>query len=305
MSDSAPWNAPLPFTQVLDEALRLSRRHWRTILVPVAIPLATAAGLMPLMQGLMYRTMSGDNAIPDLRTMFGALGGFILATLLFLVVYFWAHFALFVAAAEAAAGRTPSMSRAWLFPLRLPALGTYLLWLLAVAVGLVLCCAPGIYVWMIFGLFVPVMVLESRFGPDALRRSVALTTYNPTGAFTADPRVKVFAVGAASWLVGLALTMVVQLPMMAVQQLYMLHAMSNGADKNPGAMLANMAWLQVPSQMVGVAIQTLTQLFLAFGMALLYFDSRNRKEGTDLETAIAELGSDKVTDSDTREGAAG
>jgi hypothetical protein len=292
MSDTAHTN-PIPFTQILDEALKLSRRHLKSILLPIALPLAVLGGLVPLMQGFLYRSMpmggTADSPIPDFRLMLGAGVGFLVVMVLFMVVLFWAYFALFVAAAEVVAGRALSLSRAWLFPLRLPALGTYVLWLLAVTLGFVLCCIPGIYVGLIFGLFVPVMVLESRFGPDALRRSVALTTYNPTGAFTADPRVKIFAVGAVSWLVGMALSFVVQLPMIVVQQVYMLHAMSSGGDKNPGAMMANVAWMQIPSQMVGMGIQTLTQLYIAFGMALLYFDCKNRKEGTDIEKAIADL----------------
>jgi hypothetical protein len=293
MTDAAHTNAPIPFTQILDEALKLSRRHLKSILLPISIPVAGAAGLMTLSQGFMYLSMpmggDPDGAIPDFRNMLGAGIGVFVAVLLFFVVTIWGHLALLVATTEVVAGRPVSMSRAWLFPIRLPALGTTMLWWLALVIGFVLCCVPGLYVWMIFGLFVPVMVLESRFGPDALRRSTSLTTYNPTGAFTADPRVKIFVVGAVSWLVGMALSIVVQMPMMIVQQVYMFHAMSSGGDKNPGEMMAKMIWLQVPSQMLGAAIQLLTQLYMAFGVALLYFDCRNRKEGTDLEKALADL----------------
>ena len=50
-----------------------------------------------------------------------------------------------------------------------------------------------------------------------------------------------------------------------------------------------MIWLQAPSNMVGALAQTAVQLYIAFGLTLLYLDIRGRKEGFDLEAGIARL----------------
>jgi hypothetical protein len=293
MSEPAPPRAPVPFTQILDDALKLSRRHLKSILLPVAVPVAISAGLLPIAQGVMYSGMPmGQGSVLNPAVLMGAGALFLAALLLLMVVQYVASVAVMVAACDVVAGRPVSMSRAWRFPLRLATMGTSFLAGLIYVVGFLLCCLPGLYVMLVLSFIVPVMVLESTFGPDALRRSNALASYNPTGAFTADPRVKVFVVIVVSALVGMALSFVVQFPMMIVQQLFMFHEMSSGGDKNLGLMMARVSWLQVPAQMVGAAVQLLTRLYMAFGLALLYFDARNRKEGTDLEAAIADLSAD-------------
>ena len=54
-----PLAPSLPFRQILDEAVRQTRRHFRRIYPYVAIPLVLVAGSVPLAQGLLYR-----NALP-------------------------------------------------------------------------------------------------------------------------------------------------------------------------------------------------------------------------------------------------
>jgi len=289
MSDLAT-GAPIPFTQILDESLKLTMRHVRTILLPIAIPVSLIAGLMPLAQGFLYRGMPMQpGAVPNLAVLASAGIAFFAVMLLFMATQYAAGVATIVAAATVVAGKPLSLREAWLFPFRLSPLGTMLLVGLATILGTLLCCLPGIYVGLVLSLTIPVMVFETQYGPDAMRRSYALTTYNPSGDFTADPRVKIFVLGVVTTLVGMALSFVVQIPAMIVQQVFMLHAMSQAGDKDLAGVMAKVAWMQVPTQMIAAAIQRLTGLYMAFGVALLYVDARNRKEGTDLEQAIDRL----------------
>jgi hypothetical protein len=283
-------HSPIPFTQLLDDALKLSRRNLRPILVPISIPVAISAGLLPLAQGLLYKSMPmSPGAGPNLAALMTSGAAFFGAFLVFMAVQYVANGATFVAACDVVAGRPLSMRRAWLFPFRPATFATVLLTALAGLVGLMLCCLPAIYVGVVLSLTMPVMVLESVFGVDALRRSLSLASYNPTRTLTADPRVKIFVVLVVSMLVGMALSFVVQFPMMIVQQVFMLHSMSSGEGRKPAELMVKLAWLQVPTQMLSAVIQLLTRLYAAFGLALLYFDCKNRREGTDLERAIDEL----------------
>ena len=45
-------------------------------------------------------------------------------------------------------------------------------------------------------------------------------------------------------------------------------------------------WLQVPGQFLNALATTAVQLYVCFGIALLFFDARGRKEGSDLRSEI-------------------
>ncbi len=52
-----------------------------------------------------------------------------------------------------------------------------------------------------------------------------------------------------------------------------------------------MIWLQVPSNALGMAARVTVSLYLSFALGMLFLDLRRRREGADLEAAIAELAS--------------
>lgn len=64
----------------------------------------------------------------------------------------------------------------------------------------------------------------------------------------------------------------------------------SGADPNALLYDARWLWFQVPATLLGSLAQSAVVLYLSFGMALLYFDVRRRREGDDLEAALDELG---------------
>jgi hypothetical protein len=251
----------------------------------VAFPVALAAAAIPVAQGFMMQAVpeAGSPRFPLSVVGFGAV------MVVYLLVYYFGYGALFAAAVDALAQRPVSMRRAWGLMLRPRILGTLLLLTLAAGLGMVMCLVPGIYLGLLWSLALPVMVEEGLFGVAALRRSAELTRYNPQRELDADPRFKVFVIIMVGTLIGWVIGMLVQLPMIVIQQVLMLRDIAGGQRPDPARLMAKLMWLQVPSQMLGMLTQTAVHLYMCFGLGLLFFDVKGRKEGLDLEAAVARL----------------
>jgi hypothetical protein len=254
----------------------------------VAFPVALAAAAIPVVQGFMMQGLPASGTSGP-RLPGAGFAGFGVVMVAYLLVYYLGYGALFAAAVDAVAQRPISMRRAWRLMLRPRILGTLLLLTLATILGLVLCVVPGIYLGLLFSLTIPVMVEESVFGVTALRRSAELTRYNPQRQMDADPRIKVFVIVMVGTLIGWVVGMLVQLPMIVIQQVMMLRDVAGGQRPDPARLMAKLMWLQVPSQILGMLTQTAIHLYICFGLALLFFDVKGRKEGLDLEAAVARL----------------
>ena len=50
--------------------------------------------------------------------------------------------------------------------------------------------------------------------------------------------------------------------------------------------MAKWIWLQIPSQILQMLVTVAVYSYSSFGFALLFFDARGRKEGSDLATEI-------------------
>jgi hypothetical protein len=279
---------PLSLRMILDEAARLGRRHFREMYLPVALPVACVQGLMPLTQARWMRHMVSGRP-PDFGAFLPDLALFILGALLVMSVTVIGYLALTVGAVDAVAGRALSMRRAWTALLNPRALGTMALNWLAVLLGTCLCCVPGIYVVLLLTLLVPVIVEEGRFGTAALARSAELTRYNPRRVFREDPAGHVFLILFVGFLLNYAVGFVTQLPAMVVQQVLMFRQVSSGHRIDPGEVMASLTWIQVPSAVLNAFGQVAVQIYVSFGIALLFFELRRRKEGADLEAAIESL----------------
>ena len=285
-----PPGQPLPLRLLLDHAVGITRRHFRAIFPAVAIPLALASGAMPVAQALFMGSLLAPGApTPEPAQLAVMIGGIVITVGVFFVVYVFGYGAMYLAAMDAAAGRPVSMRAAWRKVIRPEVWGTLLLTWVACLAGFLCCVLPGFYLWMLFSLVTPVIVEERLHGPDAMRRSASLVAYNPQKTLASDPRGKAFLIVFVGSLMGYLLTFMVQLPFIVAQQVYMLRAAAGGRDPDPGATMALMTWLSVPSNVLGTLAQTAVQLYMAFGLALLYFDIRGRKEGFDLEQGLARL----------------
>jgi hypothetical protein len=290
VTTALPPAQPLPFRLLLDEAVRQARQHFGRIYPSVAIPLALLAGLLPLAQWLMFRSFPSEGrADPSPGAMIQGMAGFWLVMLGWMTVYFLSYGVLIAAAVEAVAQRPISMGRIWLFMVRPRVFGTLLLTAGATILGSFCCVVPGIYLGLLFSFTVPVMVDEGLFGIAALRRSADLARYNPLRQLDADPRFKVFIVVFVGLLLGYVVSMLVQLPLIIVQQLIMAREIAGGRRVDPAVLMARMTWLQVPSQVFAMLTNTAVYLYMSLGLALLYVDVKRRREGTDLEAAVAQL----------------
>jgi len=285
VSSAAPLSQPLPFRVLLDEAVRQSRRHIKRMYPAVAFPVALAAAAIPIAQGYMMQAVpeQGGPRFPLSVVGFGAV------MVAYLLVYYLGYGALFAAAVDALGQRPISMRRAWGLMLRPRIFGTLILLTLAAGLGMVMCLVPGIYLGLLFSLTIPVMVEEGVFGVAALRRSAELTRYNPQRELDGDPRLKVFVIILVGTLLGWVVGMLIQLPMIVIQQVLMLRDVAGGQRPDPARLMAKLMWLQVPSQMLGMLTQTAIHLYMCFGLGLLFFDVKGRKEGLDLEAAVARL----------------
>jgi hypothetical protein len=280
---------PLPLRLLIDEALKYFRAHFFKIYFPVAIPVALLSGLLPLAQMVWFRSLTGLENSANPFAMLPGLGAFLLVAILVGVVSGLGYTAVQVACVDAISGRPVSMSRAWLTAVRPRVFGTLVLSWLAMTAGLMCCILPGLYVALLFCVVVPVMVAEGTFGTDALGRSYRLMTYNPQQDFGADPRVKAFLILFVGALLGWVLGFLVTLPLVVVQQIMVFRNVAGATRTDPQAMMQGMLWLQIPTQVLATMARLTVSLYVGFGIALLFFDLRRRREGMDLEAAIGSL----------------
>jgi hypothetical protein len=274
--------APMPFRVLVDEAMRYTRRFFRTIYPSVAIPVALLSGLVGVVQALWYgRLAQGEGSPADLA---GGCATVAIALVLGLVMGF-GYAALHVAAIDVTAGRPVDMKRAWSVPFRPAVLGTSILSGLAVMASFLLCILPGFYVLPLLSFVLPVMLTEERFGTDALSRSSELTKWSPTGRFMDSALVKAFLLLILLIALSYTLSALVALPFQLPMLLDTIRSAAAGEEPSLEKM-AKWMWLQVPGQILSALVSVALYLYMSFCTAMLFFDTRGRKEGSDLRTAI-------------------
>jgi hypothetical protein len=278
---------PMPFRLLLDEAMRHARRHFRAIFPSVAIPVAILASAIQAAQARWFSRLAGGLAQAP-QSPFAFWSPEVLAlTLVYSVVLIIAYFTMQVAALDALAGRPVDMARAWRFTVRPRALGTILLWYAATVASLVCCLLPALYVAPLLSFVPPVMVEEGLFGVQALSRSAELTRFNPGRRLQDYPLVKVLVLLLVGMLITYLLGLIVTLPFMLPMWVDMFRKTFAGGDVMQG--MSKWIWLQVPAQLLNALASTAVYLYVCFGIALLFNDTRGRKEGTDLRASIDAL----------------
>jgi hypothetical protein len=302
---------PLPFTVLLDQAMRETRRHARAILPSVALPIAVLASAVPVIQARYMEALGGASADPFQAIVPGC--SFLLAIFGFLAFLGLAFTAMQVASMDAAAGRGVEMKRSWRFTVTLRVIGTLVLVSMAIVVLLVGGAIPiGVLIalgatqnpilavllgvtggfFLLFVIFfatsfltfvAPVMAEEGAFGAAALRRSMSLVLYSPRGRlFSARPLWKVVGFLAVGTVISWMVSLLVSVPFAAPVWIDAFRKAAAGQEPDPSAYL----WLQVVGQFVGAIASSAVYLYVSFGISLLFFDTRGRKEGTDLAAAI-------------------
>jgi hypothetical protein len=279
---------PLPFRLLVDEAIKLTRRHFRQMYLPVALPVALAQSLVPVAQSFVFSHGLFSPSPDPAAAVVGMLGFFVVALL---AGAFWGlgYGALLVAATEAQSGAGVSMGRAWRTMLRPRVLGTSVLVALSFLVGCAMCVLPGILLALLFSLAVPVMVAERIYGTTALARAAALVRENPEKRFASSPLLKVFLILVIGYVLSAAVGLVIQMPLIVVQQLVIFRSAAAGEVTDPATLMSKMTLFQVPASFLNVLAATAVQIYIAFALTLFYFDLRRRQEGSDLEAAVREM----------------
>lgn len=279
---------PMPFRILLDEAWKQAKRHFWVLYWPIAVPLALVQVAMVVVNAESTRKVFArlEQDPMAIFTLYLWLIPLVVVTLLFFSL---AYGVMGACAIDAVAGREPRVKESLLFMLRPRALFT--LWGSGFLTffGTLCCIVPGIYLALIWGFVVPVMAEEGLFLSQAMGRSRALAHYNPQRHLASSPMVKVFVLLIVGYMLSTAVSLVVQGPFLIAQQVLMWREMASGGDPTAIMTDSRLQLLQVPGTFLGSLAQTGVMIYLAFGIALLYFDVRRRREAFDLELAIDAL----------------
>jgi hypothetical protein len=280
---------PLPFRLLVDEAMRLTRRYFRQMYLPVALPVALTQALVPVAQGVVFGGGFFSAATPDPASMIAGMIAFFGVAFATGIVWGLGYGALLVAATEAQSGAGVSMGRAWLTMVKPRVFGTSLLCALGMLVGCLLCVLPGVFIALAFSLVVPVMTAERIYGTTALARAAFLVRQNPEGQFVTHPMFKVFLILVIGYVLSSMAGFAIQLPFVIAQQIIVFRSAAEGQTTDPMQLMTTMTLLQVPASVLGALVTTVVQLYLSFALTLFYFDLRRRQEGGDLESAVQEM----------------
>jgi hypothetical protein len=284
MTESTVPAEPMPFRVLLDEAMKLMRRHFGAIYLSVAIPLAVIAALSLAVQLRWMTTMTAARGMrPDIAA---SCFGFVLTLLLALLVQGLSYSVLTAACVDGAMGRPIRMGAKWSFVVQPGTLGTLFLSFLAVAAGLVCLFLPGLYIALHLSFVIPVMAVEGLRGGSALGRAWRLAKFNPHRRFFDNPATKIFVLYLVGALLAYAVSFLIQLPFTAMQGYRVARTIASGHAANAQAFLGRALWWQIPSAILSSLVSTAIGVYTSFGLVLLYLDVVRRKEGGDLAAAI-------------------
>jgi len=283
------------FRILLDDAMRLTRNHFRSVYPAVALPVLVVALLQFVANIPFLRLMTNPQSVEgtDLGAFVAQMAVMGVATLLYLVIYMLAHSVLLSAATSTVLEGRAEPGRHWRWVVRPKVLGTLLLLGVLVLVGFVFCILPGLIIGIVFGLTIPVMATEQRYGTAALSRAKELIMYNPQGGLSTLPAARLFVIGVVGGLLSYAARLVVQAPFMVAQQVVMVRSLAT-AEGEPGGLPAAWAWLQLPQAAFGVLANMAVMVYVCMAVALLFDHVRRQKEGRDLDLLMDELGAPSV-----------
>jgi hypothetical protein len=285
--------------QWLDQPIHTLKARWRRLQVPALAVLVVSLSMV-LSAQVMSLAVSSPGAVPGIGQMVAALGVTLglLPVLMVLAELFSAAGLL-----EVEEGRTPTFSSLIKRTLQANVILAVLARLLLHAVLLVLStitCGLGLIVWlaviMYLPLVVPVAMREGLGGAAAVRRSIQLTWWRPTGGPTMGSADRV--VIAYHVVVGLtyAVNALPSLPTLVWNGLALWGMVADGtldgSMLQSGALQAQLTppiWLVLPVQLV-TSVMALSVTFYTQQLFLdLHRDLVDAREGSDFDRALDQL----------------
>jgi hypothetical protein len=270
---------PLGLGDILDGSFKVIRRNPRTTLGLSAMVAVVQVAVLAVVQIFAFSRLSTaiDNSNPDrprinLGGLLGAEGTGIAGALLSVIFGALLTGMLTVVVTEDVLGNQPSLAEVWArFRPRLPRLvGLSLLVGIVPSLGLLLCLAPGIWLWGIWAVAVPAMMVENANIGQSLGRSRSLVS----GMFW-----RVWGIRALGALMVGTASAFISLPFSAVAAAISGHQLFNPTDS---ANLALPVSYVLIASIGSVLATTLTAPVRAGIDSLLYVDLRMRKEGLDI-----------------------
>jgi hypothetical protein len=169
---------------------------------------------------------------------------------------------------HAVLGKPVTFAQAWeeFKPRLLPLLGATLLSGLVITVGLILCIAPGVWLWVMFALVTPALVLERCGVGTAFGRSKALVN----GAWW-----RTFGILLLTVVIGWVISSIISLPFT------LMGSATTGFTGDPTAALS--VGSLILSTIGAIIASTITLPFSSAVTVLVYVDRRMRSEGMDIE----------------------
>lgn len=273
----------LTFPQLADRVVRPTLQAFVRMVWPIALPMMAIGIFLVGVQGRWMRTLQSGQLDFEVGAGLIAFVFGIFFALLWSTLCMWAAS---IAAVDLMAGRPTSFWRSLgrVFEGRI--LGTLLL---SVGVHLlgVLCCGVGVFVTMpLLFILIPVMIEEEVYGREAIRRSIGLVRSNVTGRWADSGFGQALGLLFIGYGIMSAIGWVVQLPFMIYQQYYIWNQTLSGRQVDMAQMSEDLAWVQIPVQVVNVFAQMFGWFYWAVGGVALYQEIRRRREGYDLAAAI-------------------
>lgn len=261
---------PLNVGEILDAAIKIFRRNGRTMLTIAAVVLAPLVllELMLVVSAFSSPLLLDPDTVPDTEEVLTFLGGAVLLVVLSALAGLLVKAGAMKAVSDVYLGRVPDWRDSLGYAAR--QLGRLLVngvvWVIGIGLGLLFCLVPGIWLWGMWAVAVPAIVVERQGAVGALTRSSDLVK----GRF--------WPVLGILLLLWVART----IANYAVQTISTVLLFTGpGEDLTVNGVIS--AGLQF-----GVDLFVLP--FTAAAIAVLYFDLRVRKEGFDLELLARQVG---------------
>jgi hypothetical protein len=271
--------------ELLDEALDLSMTGGWSPYFWVAVPLALLSAAFSVVSLQWTGALAGG----DLASLLSGCGGLALLLVLVpvsIVLSLIGYTALFRAAICRVAGETVSVSAMYRFAVQPRVLLTVAMAALSVFFATLLLVVPGLVVFLLLSMVVPVMSHEGLWGTAALTRSVRLTLERREKELRRFHLVRVLAVFVAYVGIGYSMSLIITLPYQLTTQVALWRQVAAGQTVDPSQALNGLLWLQVPTNVITSLVGSWVVFYACHCLALLYLDFRSRVWGIDLEAVI-------------------
>ena len=281
---------PLGVGEILDGAISAARANPRTTFGLAAVVVTISQVLLLVVSWWLFRAVDtstaglGSNPTPEELNQYlesgefiGLIGAILLLGLAALIIGLLSNMVLTglltVVVSKAVIGQQGTVGEAWatVRPQFLRLIGLTLLVGFLSTLGLVFCLIPGVFLWALWGLSTPALILERQPVIEAMRRSARLVL----GSWW-----RVFLILLLAAILAAVISYIIAVP-------FQLIGGGNPLDPSADPDRAFSFFALSMSAIAGIIAGTITSPFVAGVSVLLYVDQRMRREGLDLELARA------------------